>query len=191
MTFIYTMKNYLTLVFLSFSLFIHSYAMAGGVYQEPDAFINQAFNGNPPKPAVLWINKDLKKQITSILNHKYKGLRIRYWKNSNIENKKSVWILEEIGKEKPITTGFIINNRKIELVKVLIFRESRGWEVRHNFFSNQFKQAALTEGHQLTINIDNISGATLSVRAIEKLSRIALLLDSTIHKKIKDKTNIK
>lgn len=154
--------------------------MAGGVYQAPDEFINQVFESNPPKAKVLWLDEDLKKQMADILSHNYKGLRIRYWQQDNATVKKSVWILNEIGKEKPITTGIVINNGKIELIKVLVFRESRGWEVRHDFFTDQFKLAKLKDTGQLDKDIDNISGATLSVRAVSKLVRIALLLDQKI-----------
>ena len=156
---------------------------AGGVYQKPDEFINQVFNNKPPKAEVLWLNKDLKKQITDILDHKYNGLRVRYWQQNKDSNQKSVWVLDEIGKDKPITTGFVINNGQIDLVKVLVFRESRGWEVRHDFFTDQFKQATLKSDYNLSQSIDNISGATLSVRAIRKLAKIALLLDQEINKK--------
>jgi Na+-translocating ferredoxin:NAD+ oxidoreductase RnfG subunit len=63
---------------------------------------------------------------------------------------------------------------------VLVFRESRGWEVRHDFFTDQFKLAKLKDENQLDKHIDNISGATLSVRAVRKLAQIALLLDKSI-----------
>jgi hypothetical protein len=178
------MKNHLKitalfLLCLSFSL--HSFA--GGVYQEPDDFINQVFNNKPPKAKALWLNEDLKKQVTGILDHKYRGLRIRYWQEQEATNTtafKTAWILDEIGKEKPITTGIVITDGKISLVKILVFRESRGWEVRHDFFTDQFKQATLEADTQLDKNIDNISGATLSVRAVTKLARIALLLDQYV-----------
>ena len=134
--------RHLTLITMLLLNALYSAAsIAGGVYQKPDAFINQVFNNEPPKADVLWLNKDLKKQIVEILDHKYKGLRVRYWQ----QDKKTVWILEEIGKEKLITTGIVINNNKIELVKVLVFRESRGWEVRHDFFTDQFKQLSLKQ----------------------------------------------
>ena len=159
---------------------LHSVTVfAGGVYQEPNDFINQVFDNAAPKPDVLWLNKELKKQVADILDHKYKGLRVRYWQ----QDKKSVWILEEIGKEKLITAGIVINNSQIEQVKVLVFRESRGWEVRHDFFTDQFKQAVFRGDHQLDKNIDNISGATLSVRAVRKIAQIALLLDQYIQHK--------
>ncbi len=74
-------------------------------------------------------------------------------------------------------TGIIL------LVNVLVFRESRGWEVRHDFFTDQFKQAGLKDNHQLDKTIDNISGATLSVRAVRKLAQIALLLDQQLQDK--------
>ena len=149
---------------------------AGGVYQEPADFINEVFDKNPPKAEVLWLNKALKQQIVEILDHKYKGLRVRYWQ----KEKRSAWVLDEIGKEKQITAGIVISNGQIEQVKVLVFRESRGWEVRHDFFTEQFKQAALKDDNRLDKSIDNISGATLSVRAVKKLARIALLLDQHI-----------
>ena len=170
------MKTYLQIIFFSLSILTSSIVLAGGVYQEPAEFINQVFDNQPPKADVLWLNKELKKQMSDILDHNYKGLRIRYWQ----QDKKSAWILEEIGKEKLITTGIVINNGKIERVKILAFRESRGWEVRHDFFTDQFKHARLKDNHQLDKNIDNISGATLSVRAIKKLAKIALLLDQYI-----------
>jgi hypothetical protein len=174
------MKMYLkiTTLFL-LSLIYSTVTAAGGVYQQPDDFINEVFDNKPPKADVLWLNKDLKNQIIEILDHKYKGLRVRYWR----QEKRSAWILEEIGKEKLITAGFVINNARIEQVKVLVFRESRGWEVRHDFFTDQFEQAALKENHQLDKTIDNISGATLSVRAVRKLAQIALLLDQYIQHK--------
>ena len=177
------MKFCLQISLLLFGTLVNSAILAGGVYQEPADFINQAFDNAAPKPDVLWLNKELKKKVTDILDHKYKGLRVRYWQ----QDKKSAWILEEIGKEKLITAGIVINNSQIEQVKVLVFRESRGWEVRHDFFTDQFKQAALKDNHQLDKNIDNISGATLSVRAIRKLATIALLLDQQVQNKIKDK----
>lgn len=171
-----TISASLLIILGLFSLTFSSTAAAGGVYQEPDDFINEVFDNNPPKAKALWLDKDLKKQIVNILDHKYKGLRVRYWR----QEKKSVWVLDEIGKEKLITTGIVINNRQIEQVKVLVFRESRGWEVRHDFFTDQFKQAALKENHLLDKSIDNISGATLSVRAVRKQAQIALLLDQHI-----------
>lgn len=156
---------------------------AGGVYQEPDAFIAEVFADNPPKAEVIWPNKQVKAQIKEILGHDYKGLRIRYWQRGD----RSAWILDEIGKDKPITTGFVINKGRIELVRVLVFRESRGWEVRHAFFTDQFNQASLNTDRELDRAIDNISGATLSVKAVTRLARVALLLDQEINAQLENR----
>jgi hypothetical protein len=104
-------------------------------------------------------------------------MRVRYWQ----EQTQTVWIMDEIGKELPITTGIVVSNGAIDRVRVLVFRESRGWEVRHDFFTNQFKGASMQEDGRLNRQIDGISGATLSVRAVEKLARVALLLDPRVN----------
>ena len=183
------MKNFFIITVLLLSNFIISTnLLAGGVYQKPDDFINQVFDNTPPKTEVLWLNKNLKSKMAEILSHNYKGLRVRYWQKSGTNDHQSVWILDEVGKEKPITTGIVIKNGKIELIKILVFRESRGWEIRHAFFTDQFKQTKLTKNQQLSSGIDNISGATLSVRAVKKLAKIALLLDQ--HIKVKAHTKI-
>lgn len=171
------MKN---LIFTITIFLLTAPCFAGGVYQTQESFLAEVFSNEIPKPQVIWPDNTLKKTIKNILGHSYKSLRIRYWKNKN----RTAWILDEIGKEKPITTGIVVNNKKIELVRVLIFRESRGWEVRHSFFTEQFNEAALkgTEADKIELdkNIDNISGATLSVRAVTKLARLALLLDKHV-----------
>jgi hypothetical protein len=168
------MKRILPFVFL---LYI-STLNAGGVYQEPDAFIAEVFNNNAPKPGVIWLNKELKAELKDILGHNYNGLRVRYWQQDD----RTAWILDEIGKDKPITTGIVVNKGRIERVRILVFRESRGWEVRHSFFTEQFDDATLNENRELNRHIDNISGATLSVRAVTRLARVALLLDQQLDK---------
>jgi len=76
----------------------------------------------------------------------------------------------------------VIQDGVLERIKVLIFRESRGWEVRYPFFTDQFKGAALNHDGALNKSIDGISGATLSVRALKKIATLALYLDSVTAK---------
>ena len=160
-------------------IFLTSYSQAKGVYLEPEKFLDQVFENQPPKPEKLWITKVLKSDIKSILDHDLNVVRLRYWDNGS----KTVWILEEIGRDKPITVGLVVRENKIEQLNVLIFRESRGWEVKYPFFTDQFKQTTLTKDKELDRNIDGISGATLSVNALTKLARLALYLDSRVKNK--------
>ena len=66
--------------------------------------------------------------------------------------------------------GIVINANKIEKVNILIFRESRGWEVRHPFYID----VKLNDKKELDKGIDGISGATLSVRAVNRLAVLSL-----------------
>ncbi len=144
-----------------------------GVYQTNQDFLNDVFNSHPPKPKVLWITKNIKQLATKILGNRPKQLRVRYWGNKN----QTAWILEEIGKEKLITFGIVIEKHKIKSYKVLSFKESRGWEIVQPFFTDQFNNVSLLEDLTLDNNIDGISGATLSVRASKKMAQLALLFN--------------
>lgn len=153
-------------------LLVASSGWARGVYPQPEEFLREVFAGRVPPPQVLWLTEARQRDIERILGHRYPSLRLRYW----AEAARSAWILEEIGKEEPITVGIVVNDKRIELVRVLVFRESRGDEVRHGFFTDQFKGAALESDMRLDRPIDGISGATLSVRAVTKLARLGLYL---------------
>lgn len=163
-------------IFLAGLLFLWLSAVsARGEYQTSDEFLKEVFNNDVPKSQVVWVKGELRETLKDILGHNYAGLRIRYWQ----QDQRSAWILEEIGKEQPITFGIVINANKIEQVKVLAFRESRGGEIRHRAFTQQFKGVGL-DGTQLDSHIDGVSGATLSVWAMMAVTRMALYLDNFI-----------
>jgi len=145
-------------------------AAAEDVHRSPDDFLTAAFGGKAPRPGVLWIRGAMRGDIREILGHPYPGIRVRYWRRGT----RTAWILEEIGKYKPITAGFVVDRRRIQQVEVLIYRESHGWEVRYPFFTDQFKDIRLTRSHGLSRDIDGISGATLSVSALTRLATLAL-----------------
>jgi hypothetical protein len=151
-------------------------AARGEVYQESAAFIREVL-GSLPAPRVLWLTKDLQAQAAAILGHPPAQLRQRYWS----EGAKSVWILEERGKEDLITAGFVVADGRIDHVRILAYRESRGQEVRQASFLGQFKDAKLAQGNRLDRDIDGIVGATLSVGAMERMARLALLFDRLSH----------
>jgi hypothetical protein len=161
---------------LAVFVFFAARAAASATYQEPADFIDEVFKPSSPAVGSVWITKELSGPIEDILGHPMRVRRVRYWEQGG----RTAWILEEIGKEKLITTGIVIDNGRIERIKVLVFRESRGWEVRHDFFTNQFQNAALKPDLRLDRYIDGISGATLSVRALKKQARVALFLSQQV-----------
>lgn len=147
-------------------------ALGAEVYLPPEHFLAEAFGGTAPAPRVLWIIGETKAGVEDILGHGLGALRLRYW----TEGARTAWVLEEIGKTQPITTGIVVDQGRIARISVLVYRESRGWEVRHSFFTDQFIGASLEDNRELDRGIDGISGATLSVRALTKLARLALFL---------------
>ena len=170
-------------IFLSLSLFLFfnlQSAVFANVYireyETPEKFVARIFTTTPPKQSALWLTSNLKEEIQRDFDYQIRGLRVKYWEN----NGRTAWILDEIGKESPITVGIHVKEKQIAQTKVLIYRESRGDEVRHDFFTDQFKAAKLNKDLTLDRHIDGITGATLSVRALTKLSRIALWLDSRV-----------
>jgi hypothetical protein len=170
------MNKFLTFLLSSALCFlvVTSAVSAKGLYQTQEQFIGHALKSDIPKAKVIWLSADDKKVIADILNHQFNRLRLRYWQNNN----ETVWVLDEIGKEKPITIGVHIKDQHIVELKVLAFRESRGDEVRHDFFTKQFNLAKLTNDNKLSTHIDGITGATLSVRALTKVARLALWLNA-------------
>jgi FMN-binding domain len=146
------------------------------LYQEPAAFLQEVFAGDVPRPARLWIKPELRTAIREVLGHELGRLRVRYWQRGD----RTAWILEDIGKEQLITTGLVVDGDRLADIRVLIYRESRGWEVKYPAFTDQFRGARLNDERLLDRGIDGISGATLSVHTLTRLARLALLLDQHV-----------
>jgi len=153
---------------------------ADEVYLEPTAFVSAAFDGKPPAPQKLWVAPALNEKVKAIVGSTL-ALRQKYWR----EGERTVWILEAIGRDKPITAGYVVDHGAVARAAILVYRESRGAEVRHPFFTDQFKGATLASDGGLDRHIDGITGATLSVHAISGLARVALLLDQAARTPLK------
>jgi len=151
-------------------------AASADVYQAPAEFVRETFGGEQPMAKAVWVTGDLKARVKKVLGHPYRDLRVRYW----VLDGRSAWILEEVGKIEPITVGVVVEDGRIEAMKVLAYRESRGFEIRFPFFMDQYRGAQVDANSKLDRQIDGISGATLSVRAATRLARLALVLDREI-----------
>ena len=177
-------------------IWLVSLALQAEEYVSQEAFLSKAFGGKAPSNQTLWLQADHKKAAQTILGHGYSGLRVRYWQQGS----KTAWILHEIGKERPIRIGVVLKSTEldkntvskkahitaspkpeIESVTILAFEESRGWEVRYPFFTQQFEGVSLKSDRSLTESIDGITGATLSVRAVTNTARLALYFHQVVH----------
>ena len=145
---------------------------AVSIYETHAEFLGRAFNGASPDAELIWLSGERKTAVNELLGHDYPALRLRYW----CRDGRSAWILDEIGKELPITVGVIVEKNYIRSLRVLTYRENRGGEVSTPAFTDQFDGVALVAGENLDTSIDGISGATLSVQALTRLATMALFL---------------
>jgi hypothetical protein len=140
------------------------------------SFVAASFGDVTPDTDMLWLTGGLRMQAQTILGHEPAALRVRYWRHGD----RTAWVLEEIGKEQPITSGWVVENGEILQSRVLAFRESRGWEIHQKFFTDRFSSARLDGKLRLDRQIDGISGATLSVDAMRRMARLALLFHQRV-----------
>jgi H+/Na+-translocating ferredoxin:NAD+ oxidoreductase subunit G len=84
-----------------------------------------------------------------------------------------------IGKHKPMTYMVGIDGKgHVTDVELLIFRESRGSEIRQKRFNAQYEGKTVHDPVRINKDIINISGATMSVRSMSAgIKRVLVLVD--------------
>jgi hypothetical protein len=144
------------------------------VFQSPDAFLAEAFGSAPP-PKVMVLDAATQTRIAAVFGRSYPQTQIRYWR----ANGRSAWILDDLGKAgyQLTTSGFVVKDQAIDFARVLIYRESRGEQVGEPSFLKKLAGSKLA-GARIDKSIDNISGATLSVKMMERMAAAALVLDA-------------
>jgi len=157
----------LPVMLLSFVAITVSAAVTEDTYLSVPGFLDQSFSGEP-EAGVLWLDETQRSEAREISGED-PGFRKRYWHQGDTV----AWVIDVIGRDHPITVGVLVGPDGVSGMQVLVYRESRGWEVKHDFFTRQFDGATL-DGGKLDRSIDNITGATLSVRAMKRAARLAL-----------------
>ena len=142
--------------------------------KEEAKFINKIQSSENLTKERIILKKDDLKKIQIPMGNKYKKRIFSYWRADN----KTIWILNSIGKYKPITASFIVQECKIKSANVLVYREQIGYEIKYPSFLVKFNDMQINNKFRLTRNIDNISGATLSVNSMDRMARTALILDN-------------
>lgn len=168
-----SIQNALKAMLLASLLCIPLRLVADVVYMSSEEFLAKTVAvTEAPEVKTVWLSGDTKAGVSDILGHKPGVLRLRYWQ----QGQSTAWIMEEVGKERPITIGVALEACAVTSVDVLVYRESRGDEVRYPRFTRQFIGAILKNDTHLDRHIDGISGATLSVRAMRNVVRSVLFL---------------
>ena len=92
-------------------------------------------------------------------------------------------ITEEQGRFKPIT--FIVHvspEGRVEMVLVMVYRESRGDGVKRQRFLKQFRQKDVDDHLRLNRDIVGVSGATMSSRALTAgVKKVLAVVDVRYH----------
>ena len=144
------------------------------IHETLEAFLTRTFGAAVPEPKFLDLDGNAQSQINAALGHNYQQSRLRYWKANGI----TAWVLMDKGKEGYQLTdaAFAVKGGAIDIASVLIYRESHGEEVADAPFLNQLTGAHAVGG-QLDKQVDNISGATLSVKMMVRMAAAAIALD--------------
>jgi hypothetical protein len=84
-----------------------------------------------------------------------------------------------IGKHKPMTYMVGVDGQgSISDIELLVFRESRGSEIRQKRFNSQYEGKTVVDPVRINKDIINISGATMSVRSMSAgIKRVLVLVD--------------
>jgi len=135
-------------------------------------FVTEAMVGRDPIPATIWITGSRAQRVEQILGHRSKVARIRYWRSGT----RCAFVLDEVAHTEPITAGFVVQDGVLIAARVLVYRESRGAEVRNEGFLDRLVGSRLDAELGLDRSVDGITGATLSVSAMTRMARLALYL---------------
>lgn len=146
------------------------------LFQAPEDFLSEAFNGAVPAPQVLSLDGAAQSRVSAVFGRAFPQARVRYWSKDG----RTAWIFDDIGKQgyQPTTSGFVVREGgQIDVARVLIYKESRGEQVGETSFLSQLA-GAKANGAGLDVPVDNIAGATLSVKMMVRMARTAIELDA-------------
>jgi len=136
------------------------------------------------KKKKVWLSDTQKAAIQKIMGDqiKYDERRVTHYFGLDGAGKPigAVVIGNEIGRSYPITFMVVINlDGTVKDVEIMVYREPHGWEVRFESFLSQFfgRDASDPFG-----DINNITGATLSVRSMTKGVKKAVAEFQVIYK---------
>lgn len=136
------------------------------------------------KKKKVWLTDTQTAAIQNLLGNqiKYNERRVTHYFGLDETGKPigAMTIGNEIGRSYPITFMVVINpDGTVKDVEIMVYREPHGWEVRFEPFMSQFFGRDASDPFN---NINNITGATLSVRSMTKGVKKAVAEFQVIYK---------
>lgn len=153
------------------------------VYLTTDKALKLIF---PTSEKVLLEHKELNdaqiKKVTSFLRAQISKEQVFFRATTADQVDGYAMVANEIGKDQYITFIVALTPQfKVSQVALMVFRETRGWEVQDVRFSNQFKNKTSKDRLLIGSDIVGITGATLSARAFCRGTKKALVLCETVY----------
>lgn len=165
--------NHIIRVFIILFLFYPSVS-AGEVYLTKKEVLKRAFpNADEIIKERFWLDDEQRTKIGKLSNQKVEDKRLVFYAGKKAEKIIGYMIIDHfIGKTLPITYMVVLNiDGTVRDVAIMIYRESRGMEVRYKFFLKQFFGKKAVSAFN---DINAVTGATISVRSITKGVRKAV-----------------
>jgi len=164
------------------------------VYLTPDEAAELMFpESDTVRRVELRLTPKQKTQIEEIIGWKFPETSFDCFigkTNGNVDG----WaiIQNTIGKHKPMTYMVGVNPQgEATNVEVLVYRESRGSEVRKKRFNYQYEGKDVFDPIRINRDIINISGATMSVRSMSAgVKRVLVIVDQVYLKPLGRGSNI-
>ncbi|KGD66041.1 FMN-binding domain-containing protein [Alcanivorax nanhaiticus] len=146
-------------------------------YLKPEAFLAKVYGSHVPGISLMPLRGETRKKAEAALGHGYSGMRLRYWEQEGT----TAWIIDEKSKDMPMTIGVGVSPAgEIAVIELLVYREPRGGEIHQAAFRQQYLGLSLTEDNGLSAEVDGITGATLSVDALNRVAAMALVLHQAV-----------
>ncbi len=139
----------------------------------PEAFIEASLGSVPAEQQIVLLG-EVEQAARSAYGGRYPASMVSYWQ---LEGRR-VWILRARGKFGYIHAGFVVEGGRLVDTEVLSSKEKRGRMISSDRFLQQLAGLGLRKNGTFDRRVDGYSGATVSVNAMKKMVRLALVLDS-------------
>ncbi len=166
----FVIRFILVFIILSFSLDSNVLYAKVRAYTTKSEILESVFPDAEIEKKTIKITPEMRREIEVLIKDRFFRRRFSFYvAKSRGEILGYAAEVNEIGKTKPITFMVILDKEGIvKRVDILVFRETQGYEIENPRWRKQFVGKSLKDPLRLKRDIDNISGATLSSRAVTK-----------------------
>lgn len=155
------------------------------VYLTPDEALAKVHPGSRLERQTVALSADLQKALDQRAGRPFAGDSVSVYiaRDSTDSVTGYAVIGDQIGKYRPITYIVAADTAfRTTGVAILVYRESRGGEVRRKRFLRQYRGKDSGDPVRINRDIVNITGATMSVRALNAGVRASLLLFEELYR---------